>query len=439
MIDPRRHPFLTAFLAAVLCIPGWAYAQRPFPIEQGILTSDLNGGNFSISNVTNMTATKFFGDGSALTNVTGTLPGNLVYTDVANQTITGNLTLNGTNRFTAEYTGNTSFAYLDVNSSNGVRLEYENTVSGNNTQITVEPTGIAINAFGGAAELWATNNTLTVAPNLSTTTGNLSLSGSNLTFDTGDIFMNGGDVRQVGGIKFGNSSTTVITDAPGILSLGNGGQMRFYPTYIQLYSGWNVYASTISANTTATSVFPYYYLIDTPNVMLNQSFNGLTIGCQFMVKNISTGNVTYRLTPQPGDAIVLDNVIGTVNVPADVILPPGMTIEVNYYKSGVNKQYINSKVYGDNTLTSFRKINHEVSSVSNGTITSTMHFVKVTATGNCTVPDGASGDWLTIKNYSGGVVTLVPTSDTIDGNATLSLNDKEAVDITSDGSIWMIH
>ncbi len=82
---------------------------------------------------------------------------------------------------------------------------------------------------------------------------------------------------------------------------------------------------------------------------------------------------------------------------------------------------------------------HHVNSVAGGgNITDTMSFARITSTGNVTVFNGVSGDRITVKNKSGGAVTLL-SADTFDGNATLTLNNNEAVSLTSTGTDWMVY
>ena len=345
------------------------------------------------------------------------------------------------------------------------------------------------------------SNELSIEPNaLTVTATNTSLSGSNLTVDGnisttyGDILMNAGDITQVGNISFNSLTDIGISYAPGTsgntIRIGGLGASGYtYPASVDVMAknGFTVQsgiyaplsiqgsyltlrgallrpATTVNANVTIDHT-GHFYNITTPNITV--TLGALNTGQHYRLRNNSTGNITVKLmADSPASYITLD---GVLQPAGDVFLtlPTGMTLELYYdsfnFTPGLNRvwqsRYIGSfsnfalpanvtstatVITGTNLTVSSRfnttgAQNHAVSTVANGTITSTMHFVKVTGTGNCTIPDGASGDWLTIKNYSGGVVTLVPTGDTIDGNATLSLNDKEAVNLTSDGSIWMIH
>lgn len=62
----------------------------------------------------------------------------------------------------------------------------------------------------------------------------------------------------------------------------------------------------------------------------------------------------------------------------------------------------------------------------------------VTGTGNVTLPAPANGRQLTIRREEGaGLITLVPSVGSIDGEASLALLvDLEGVDLTGNGSLW---
>jgi len=45
---------------------------------------------------------------------------------------------------------------------------------------------------------------------------------------------------------------------------------------------------------------------------------------------------------------------------------------------------------------------------------------------------------ITIKNNTGGILTVTPVAGTIDGEASISLLDHEALMVKSDGSNWLI-
>ena len=63
-----RLPILLGVLGVVAI--AWASSNK-FPIFNGLLQSDLDGGGYNIANVASMTATSFHGDGSALTGISG--------------------------------------------------------------------------------------------------------------------------------------------------------------------------------------------------------------------------------------------------------------------------------------------------------------------------------------------------------------------------------
>jgi 1-deoxy-D-xylulose 5-phosphate reductoisomerase len=86
-----------------------------------------------------------------------------------------------------------------------------------------------------------------------------------------------------------------------------------------------------------------------------------------------------------------------------------------------------------------KKFKRSIATVSNGTASSNNNFFRVTVSGNVALYDGVSTDNITIKNDSGGAITIIPTSDTIDGNTSITLNNKEAVNLISTGTDWLIH
>ena len=444
MFQSFHARMFAAILAGIICVPGFAYAQRPFPIENGVLTTDLNGGSHAIANVTNMTATKFFGDGanltnvtatstggngaftgsfngthigngSGLTNVTATLPGNLVYTDLSNQTITGNLTTNGT-----------------------------------------------------------------VTKNLSSSTGNMAVNGTNLVFDTGDVFLNGGDVAQIGNLSgTGNNSF-----GGGNISLGNATVIKNARYIINNIDGTGIGIDPTNNYVITTTNSGSYSVVTTSAFGLNLPNFTSTIGprhdelyttsaisyyrgwqlsgvVRAMRMGLSGNNIQLSISDNAGvpysdsfifDAgvtvnanrtLVLPNTVNSTNTTIAgtnfTISPTSLSITGNLIQTGTSS--FNGSTTIQSKFTIKQGFNHDVDAVSNGTSTNQMSFVKITATGNFTVHTGASGDTITYKNYSGGVVTLLGTGNaTFDGNSSLSLPDKSAVNLTSDGAAnWLVH
>ena len=450
-----------------------ALAQPPMPIQNGKLMSTLDANNQTISNAGNITGNAsisvagnitgnfILGNGSLLTGISGGgLPGNLVYTDVANQTITGNLlvttsTTDGIDTITSVInfgeSGNTVNTAI-TNSNSGAGEPQTAYCLVNATSSSVgwqQPDGgieSRVTAVSNGIEL-LTSNTIEVTAGgnvrfrdgtaLTTNTGNLSLSGSNLTFDTGDIFMNGGDVLLSNRITFDN---TIIGDKIRLYeaSVSQNYSLGIEPNYTVLVgqnglkvragnsSGTVLFNNNISNTTIATALSVSAGIINMGDVQSNEKL------CVYGTAGTNTslgfgiGSNEFRMYTGPGTDIIrfLNSAAG--NTTATLSDAGIYTVT-----SGISTP----------NLTITKATNHTVNSVAGGgNITSTMSFIKLTSTGNVTVFDGTDGAWIQIKNYSGGAITLLPTgAETFDGNASLTLNDKEAVDLTSDGTDWMIH
>ena len=495
MLQSFRMRLFAAIVAGIICIPGFAFAQRPMPIENGILESDLNGNSFSITNLTNVTATGFFGDGAGLTNVTGTLPGNLVYTDVANQTIAGTIYIdNGT--FTAEQYDATRSNYLRSDISSIIALATN--TSGNSSSLEVSPGIVELRstkAPNNSQSYWYSNGTIFNQATIGVTfaTPNLSLSGANLTLDTGDAFFNGGNLEQVGNITTTASSmafkATTNTANFNLFTSGTG------DTYLNLYNnstsqgsvfanlfgtlymtgrtGANLSATSIDIKATSAGILTVasggISLLDRLYVNQTVTASNLTIagatstprvasivctsantsltfnsdllgtgGATFFVVNSSPGNVTLvnanatatfngatgNLTLGPRNSLMMIWDYASTNwslIGLGDRLPPSVTLSSTAFSGNATWSGTNS-FNGTTTIQSKfnlkQGINRDVDAVGNGTSTTQMSFVKITATGNFTVHDGATGDWITFKNYSGGAVTLLGTGgETFDGNA----------------------
>jgi hypothetical protein len=398
-------------VAGIICIPGFAYAQRPMPIENGVMRTDLDAATFSINNATNVTASgNFIGNltgnantansstnasysttagnasfANTSTNATyaitaGNLtsfPGNLVYTDVANQTIAGNLTLNGTSTRT-----------------------------------------------------------------LTSSTGNLAINGTNLTISPGDIDLSGGDITNISN----------LTGTAGLLTIGNGtsivnasyiGGAGGFINYLEFtgFVGFRNNAGNyarLSSNDWSISLSPYgaaYNTSGAQEILNNTTYSysrGWTAANKELMQlsgtNLTLSIINVGVTPTADFFIYKSSVAIAAN---RTLTLPNTIVATDSIVSG------NTTFNG--TITLAQRTNHTVNSVAGGgNITNTMSFARVTSTGNVTVFDGASGDWLTVKNNSGGVITLL-SADTFDGNASISLNNNEAVSLTSTGTDWMIH
>lgn len=478
---------LTSIVAGIICIPGFTFAQRPMPIENGVLRSNLDAAGFSITNLTAAGNGTF--NGTFTGNGTGlSLPGNLVYTDVANQTITGNLTVakdilgDPTNELSSNLTIKASgLSYTGSQANNEYNVtgfqSYTNTLSAQpslsgvvvaseeytsdggvsdfKTTLKVSPYELRLSAQDVqnaiASNMTLTYGGLVLPQSVSSTTGNLALSGTNLTLDTGDIALNGGDINQIGALTgtgtnaFGGGNitlgnNTIIFKARAIFNTSFTFGLYLDATTARLGGGGATAATLESAGTTSIQAANTSYTISAANNIFSSSTPSYPI-YEFWTAPTSRKFKRYRSgdnlnilwgdnSEVATDAIVFENNI-TVNANRTLTIPANVTTNNTVFTGTSSFQ---------GTFAFRQRVNHDVDIVSNGTITNQMSFVKVTATGNQTLPDGTSGDWIQIKNYSGGAITLLPTgAETFDGNASLTLNDKEAVDLTSDGTIWMIH
>lgn len=416
---------LASIVAGIICIPGFAYAQRPMPIENGVLRTDLNAATFSINNATNVTAS-----GNFIGNLTGNAATatNATYSINAGNATFANTSTNSSYSTTA---GNASFANTSTNATYAVTAGNLTSFPGN-----LVYTDVANQTITGNLTLNGTSTR-----NLTSSTGNLALNGTNLTLDTGDIKMNGGDVTNIsnltgtaGFLTIGNGTSIVNASFIG----GAGGLLNYleFTGFVGFRNNSGNYAR-LSANDWSINAGLYTATYNTNGA--GETLNNLTYGysrgwlaANREVMQLSGTNLTLSIVnigPPTADFFIYKS---SVAIAANRTLTlPNTIVATDSIVSG------NTTFNG--TITLAQRTNHTVNSVAGGgNITNSMSFARVTSTGNVTVFDGASGDWITVKNNSGGVITLL-SADTFDGNASISLNNNEAVSLTSTGTDWMIH
>ena len=399
----------------------------------GNLTANINGNGFTISNIGNITANYFIGDGSYLTNISGTGGGVI-------QSSTAPVSPTSSTLWWDTVSGTFFVWYTDMSGSQWVQAAPSGTGnggggSGSIIQSSTAPTSPTSSTLwwdevSGRLYLWYTDGSgsqwVDAAPNTPGATGPTGATGA--TGATGSF--SGNLTANINGQGYSISNVANISttgNVTGSYILGNGSQLTGLPGGSQLTNNGNTLILTSDGNVNFpgnSAVFTSTYRGSLPAFVANGVLSMLsnTAVNTGYISNLSTGPVAYVnfsgsgvnagnivfLTGNSNSLSTLNNMIydktGNLTVPGNVtanyILGNGSQL------TGITANYSNSNVtsllaaYGSNSISTSGNIiagnvigninvtGNVIGTSSNVTLVAGIYNWTFDNTGNLTIPAG---------------------------------------------------
>lgn len=290
-------------LLTVLALP--AFAQKHKLIYYGVLDSSLNGNGYSITNLTNVTASSFVGNGASLTNLTASsLVGQVPTASLSNGT---NLLLGGGGIAVTRLGSTNVIAGNVLAAGSGVTIIQSTNGTDGTVTNTVFTSGT--NAYPQDVRFSTAfvTNTLTVngtinAPSFQTTAGGTAIfSGANFTVVNGtSVFASGGveTARFQGG--YVTLAQYVKVDPDGALhaadsawSIGNDGSINVISLTLNggdaTFGGGNINSVNNISGSGASALSGF-------DSITANTLNGALFGDGSGITNVQASNIAHTLT-----------------------------------------------------------------------------------------------------------------------------------------------